>query len=402
MQLMAVRAQEKQLALRLEVDASVPPMLLGDAMRIEQILLNYLSNAIKFTPGGSVVLRVQQQQAEPDCCVLSFEVLDSGIGLSEEQSARLFQSFEQADMSITRKFGGTGLGLAICKQLAQLMGGTVGVESACGQGSRFWFRATFPLVSAMPAVPAKAEQEALNGALLRGRTFLVVDDSEFNLAVATGLLEDVGARVTTAGNGALALQAMQDQRFDCVLMDVQMPVMDGLEATRRIRADARQAQQLIIALTANASGDNARQCLQAGMQAVLSKPVFPETLYRTLGQWLAPEAAAAWDANALARLVGDNSAAAARLKDKYLLTARTTLAELQQALDAQDWTRAGGLGHKLKSSSRSVGAMHLGALCDALEAQAKAGHGDACPALIAQIFAAFPEVEAHCATQGNR
>ncbi|NVO07395.1 MAG: PAS domain S-box protein, partial [Rhodoferax sp.] len=220
------RAQEKGLSLHLEKEATVPALLQGDALRIEQILLNFVNNAIKFTERGSVVLAVHCLQRSAAQCTLRFEVRDTGVGLSAEALPRLFQSFEQGDKTTTRRFGGTGLGLAISRQLAHLMGGEVGVSSQPGVGSSFWFQAQFPLAEAVALPPDDHAPMQQAMAVLRGTSMLVVDDNEFNLDVARGLLEDLGVQVRTAANGEQALELLHQARYDCVLMDVQMPVMD--------------------------------------------------------------------------------------------------------------------------------------------------------------------------------
>jgi CheY-like chemotaxis protein len=255
-------ARDKDLSLRLERDTEMPRFLQGDGMRVKQIMLNFVSNAIKFTERGGIVLKLHFLPCERPYCLLRFEVTDSGIGLTEAEIARLFKSFEQADNSITRKFGGTGLGLAICKQLALLMGGDVGVNSTPNLGSTFWFQARFGIADqSMEAVDniLKAEAAAL---ALRGRSILVVDDNEFNLDVARGLLEGLNCQVTTAVDGKQALKLLRAETYACVLMDVQMPVMDGLVATRQIRADAALADTIVIAMTANASGVDRALCVQ--------------------------------------------------------------------------------------------------------------------------------------------
>jgi PAS domain S-box-containing protein len=255
-------SKDKDLSLRLERDTEIPRFLQGDGMRVKQIMLNFVSNAIKFTERGGIVLKLHFLPCERPYCLLRFEVTDSGIGLTEAEIARLFKSFEQADNSITRKFGGTGLGLAICKQLALLMGGDVGVNSTPNLGSTFWFQARFGIADqSMEAVDniLKAEAAAL---ALRGRSILVVDDNEFNLDVARGLLEGLNCQVTTAVDGKQALKLLRAETYACVLMDVQMPVMDGLVATRQIRADAALADTIVIAMTANASGVDRALCVQ--------------------------------------------------------------------------------------------------------------------------------------------
>jgi CheY-like chemotaxis protein len=261
-------------------------------------------------------------------------------------------------------------------------------------GSTFWFQARFGIADqSMVAVDNSLAVKAAALAL-RGRSILVVDDNEFNLEVARGLLEGLNCQVTIAVNGMQALELMRAQTYACVLMDVQMPVMDGLEATRQIRADATLASTIVIAMTANASGVDRALCIQAGMNDVIKKPVDPDLMFITLAKWLGgpshsmmepdalvPDATHAaplknklhgdalplWDPLALQRIVGDNSATQSRLLTKYLATAETTIQEILQALRESEWVQAAALGHKLKSSSRSVGAMQLGALCEALE-----------------------------------
>jgi CheY-like chemotaxis protein len=353
-----------------------------------------------------------------ESCPLHFEVQDSGIGIDESQRARLFESFEQGDQSTTRNFGGTGLGLAISRQLAHLMGGEIGMTSRLGVGSTFWFDARFQIAqeARQQVRPPTSVQDAILA--LRGKRVLVVDDNDFNLDVARGLLEDIGVQVATAENGAQAVDAVRQTHFDCVLMDMQMPVMDGLVATRTIRSQPATARMVVIAMTANASQEDQKLCLQAGMNEVLTKPIEPDLLFLTLARWLHPTGPASvtparpaiaelpgipvvpvdasampvWDVRALTRIVGDNQAAHARLLDKYLLTAGETLATLRSCADASQWTSAADQAHKLKSSSRSVGAMQLGALCESLERAGRGSGGDQCATLVQSVEQCFAQV----------
>jgi PAS domain S-box-containing protein len=420
------RAQEKGLDLQLIKEADVPLLILGDALRIEQILLNFVNNAIKFTDQGGIVIRVRSLERTAAHCQISFEVTDSGRGLQVGEMARLFQSFEQGDKSITRQFGGTGLGLAICRQLAHLMEGEVGVDSEPGQGSTFWFRAQFPVVQAVQQAPDRSGDVQQAMQLLRGTCMLVVDDNEFNLDVARGVLEDAGVAVHTAVNGAMALARLQTATFDCVLMDVQMPVMDGYTATRHIRADARLQQALVIAMTANASGSDRALCLQSGMDDVIRKPIEPQTMFLTLARGLqarrqtvrvesrpglveSPDAAdadpaelkpcldtlLAWDSQALARMVGNNVESQQRLLRKFQTSAAQTVLEMGLFVQAQDWPALAGMGHKLKSAARSVGAMQLSALCEALEQAGKSRQEDECRHLAGRVEHAFEAVQEH-------
>ena len=413
------RAQEKGLSLRLEKEADVPTLLQGDALRIEQILLNFINNAIKFTEQGGVLLKVLCLQRNEDCCTLSFEVTDTGVGLTAEAVSRLFQSFEQGDKSTTRRFGGTGLGLAICRQLAHLMEGEVGVSSTPGKGSLFWFRAQFPIAETVSRLADGGGdlQQAMDA--LHGKSMLVVDDNAFNLDVARGLLEDLGVQVRTAANGSLALDMLRQQRCDCVLMDVQMPVMDGYEATRLIRAEPALQGQVVIAMTANVSGADQLRCLQVGMQDVIKKPIDPARMFKTLAHWTgvasavdrpaeppsalsspeptpdALDALPQWDAQALQKLMGNKPAAHGKLLQTFVNSATQSLAQMADASAAQDCAKLAALGHKLKSSARSVGGMRLGGLCEALEMAGLAGNAQDCTQWVGRVEQAFIAVQEH-------
>jgi CheY-like chemotaxis protein/HPt (histidine-containing phosphotransfer) domain-containing protein/anti-sigma regulatory factor (Ser/Thr protein kinase) len=276
----------KGLALRIDCAWDLPEWVEGDALRLHQILINLLGNAVKFTPRGEVRLSVT---ASGDQVV--FRVTDPGIGMSPDQMARVFQPFEQAEVGSARAHGGTGLGLAISDNLAQLMGGTLTVESELGAGSTFELRLPLPEVSAPPDADAALEVAPSDGAddegqRLKGLHVLAVDDVEVNLLVIEDLLGHEGARLTTASNGQQALIRVHeaaDDPFDLVLMDVQMPVMDGYEATRRIHALAPELP--VIGLTAHAFPEERDRCLNAGMCAHLSKPVDIDLLVQTLRFW---------------------------------------------------------------------------------------------------------------------
>jgi two-component system, sensor histidine kinase and response regulator len=288
---MAERCQAKGLALMFDVAPDVPTRLVGDALRIGQILLNYANNAVKFTERGQVRVVVRAGERAQQNVVLRFEVRDSGIGLTAQQISRLFQSFTQADASTTRKFGGTGLGLAISRKLAELMGGEVGVDSEPGRGSTFWFSARLGIAAGRPCEQAAPAQEpALDPcfAQVRGARVLLVEDNDINQMVARELLEHIGLAVDIAGDGQVALEMVRKQAYELVLMDMQMPVMDGVSATREIRKMPGMAHLPIIAMTANAMPQDRRKCIEAGMNDVVVKPVEPQDLHAAVALWLCP------------------------------------------------------------------------------------------------------------------
>lgn len=292
------RAANKALHLHVEA-APLACGVLGDATRLQQALLNYVANAVKFTEQGWVALRAWVLAEDAQRIQLRFEVEDTGIGIEPDALGRLFDAFEQADNSTTRRYGGTGLGLAITRKLAELMEGEVGARSSVGQGSCFWFTAWLDKASSSPTLSGascQAEVEALLRRHFAGRRVLVVEDEPVNREILQLLLDDVGLAVLQAEDGLEALETLRQQPVDLILMDMQMPRLDGLAATQRIRLQPGGAEVPILAMTANAFASDRQRCLEAGMDDFVTKPVSPERLFAALLTWLsAPRQATAGD-----------------------------------------------------------------------------------------------------------
>jgi len=418
-EIFAGRAQAKGLKLVSAVESDVPATVRGDPLRLRQILINFVGNAIKFTDSGEVVLRVTRAAglAAGRDGALRFEVSDTGIGISEDAQAHIFNAFSQADSFTTRQYGGTGLGLAICRELAALMGGEIGVHSEVDRGSSFWFEVRLESVDdASPALPRLArmnpagppaltddsagnretlQQETVSaapaaaiGARGVGPKILLVEDNPVNREVAVGMLESLGCSVDAAQNGRLAIEAMSISAYDAVLMDCQMPVMDGMTATGEIRRREQTsggARVPIIALTANAMEGDRERCLAAGMDDFLSKPFTRQQLATLLRRWLALRALPESERRDLSGVplidagVLRNITALAKpalldsMIDLYLQHSPGLLDAIDSAaahLQPDSLSRA---VHTLKSSTSNLGGMRLAMVAKECEALVRDG-----------------------------
>jgi PAS domain S-box-containing protein len=289
-ELLSEKASAKGLDLVAELDPDVPGRLMGDPLRLRQILINFGDNAVKFADRGEVHVSVRLVGREDDAARVLLAVRDEGIGLSDEQAARLFADFQQADTSTTRKYGGTGLGLSIARRLARLMGGDVGVNSRLGEGATFWCEVPLEVARA-PAVASAADPAAAVGSDpgpsgAAGSRLLVVDDNDINLMIAGEILSNAGMVVETAGNGEQALDKLREGAYDLVLMDLQMPRMDGLQATRALREQPGHRATPVVGLTASAVFSERDECLAAGMNDMLTKPYEPRQLLEVVEHWI--------------------------------------------------------------------------------------------------------------------
>jgi PAS domain S-box-containing protein len=433
-------AEKKGLAFSIEVGAGMPKNMIGDELRLQQVLVNLLSNAIKFTINGSVSLSItllesDSLEARILCCVK-----DTGIGISAKGQSKLFQLFSQADDSITRRFGGTGLGLVLSNKLVQLMGGKFMVESTPGLGSSFSFELVFGLSSESflekIQLPSATFSSALQefGQQLVGIRILVVEDNLFNQQIIREFLDLAGISVEIANNGKEALAFLGRSKFDAVLMDIHMPVMDGFAATRKIRSQSCFAKLPVIALTAGVTEEERGQCLAAGMSDFISKPINSSQLLSMLVQWVKSPAMSVrnvdtdrlpvmeygddvfmsdlidnvlkdlsfpvntsnidydvskpildWAMCALKDLVGDDPDTLAEFLNYFHVIAIEISAEIIAAIRNGEVIRVGDAAHKLKSSAFSVGAIRLGDLCAQLESAGKSGN----EAMLKRLLPAF-------------
>ena len=385
--------QQKQLKLQLTIPNTLAKAYYGDPTRLRQVLFNLLGNAVKFSEQGTIYLTLKQLDEQH----LHFTVEDNGIGISSEHLSHIFQPFSQADVSTTRRYGGTGLGLNICKRLVELMGGKIGVHSRPKQGSSFWFTLPLPPIE-------KEEEELLEKTKFdtlepsyADQTYqvLVVEDNPINQVVVKAELEILGLHVTLANNGREAIEIYQRQTFNVVLMDCEMPVLDGFEATRLIREQEQQQCKPhipVIALTANAISGSEQRCLQAGMDAYLSKPFNSQQLKQAIAPWLkqapqelpSPTVSATQpsspepetnilDMQKIDKLRTLQPHFLDKVVSLYQQHSEQQMQALQAALDEQDAGKVASISHSLKSASANIGATLFARLCQQLELQSKQG-----------------------------
>jgi two-component system, sensor histidine kinase len=383
--------------------------VLSDPTRLRQVILNFMSNGVKFTQGGRVTLRMRQTLRK-GVLWLRVEVQDTGIGIDEEGKAKLFQPFSQVDASISRRYGGTGLGLIICKEIIDRFGGSVGVDSTVGEGSTFWFE--MPIEATDAVVSSQGERDNAPLAALRRLRILVAEDNKVNQQVILGYLDHLGQDATLAENGALAVEQAGAEHFDLILMDMQMPVMDGIEATRQLRAGSGPCCDVpVVALTANASEEDRRLCLEAGMTGFQAKPIGIAVLHRLIREMggssreetdavmsqppvtipkpaavshpvapaVSPQVAATVSARRqeIAEILGEDGFQ--ELLDAFFEDAVDILAGLHAMLASGERQKLDPLLHNLKGSAANIGLMDISELSQALR------HSDPAPADIERL-----------------
>ena len=424
------RAKEKGLFLRVEIDDEVPSTIVGDELRLQQILSNFLGNAVKFTESGGITVHISLAETGGETSVASLRqqlgmpksyrtvwlrlaVSDTGIGIPAEKQETIFESFTQVDGSSTRRYGGSGLGLAINRQLVALMGGTIGVHSEEGKGSTFW--TVLPLFA--PNVEqsqgmASGEQGDVEKSFLpsparAARRVLLVEDNEVNRKVAVRLLGKLGYAVDVASDGEEAVEKTAQQRYDAVLMDVHMPRMDGLEATRLIRERERGTgeHQVIIAMTASVMKEDVQRCLASGMDDYLSKPVKMEVLQEMLEKWQDSGSPAESmelspiDRDFLADMTGGDPEFERELLREFLSTIPGLIEQVRQALGSGNGTALASAAHTIKGSARAVGAHTFAEIAFALERAGKEQRMEEALETAQSLFAEWQRVRDHIEQQ---
>lgn len=415
--LLSEHTDEKDVNLACSIHSAVPVHVEGDPGRLRQVLMNLLGNALKFTRRGEVALNVSLEKITGDNAHLRFEVRDSGIGIKQEKQKEIFTAFSQADESTTRQFGGTGLGLAICRQLVNMMGGEIGMESTEGRGSTFWFTTLFTIGSFSESITARQQQATLPETF--NASVLVAEDNATNQIVAKGMLEQLGCRVDLAENGRESVARAAEKRYDLIFMDCQMPVMDGYEATGNIRKAEHQTgigRTPIVALTAHAMKGDRDRCLAVGMDDYITKPFNEQQLATVLSKWLLetgtnmlteppvkmPEEQ---DLKSIKihvdKSVLDNFRQIQQpgkpdliklLVRVYLKSSPKILHDIRQAAKSNDIEKLWRSAHSLKSSSANLGARRLALICEDLESLGRKNRVDDPMGMVLEIETEFKAV----------
>lgn len=363
----SVQAKEKGIDLQLEVAPEADQILIGDPVRLNQILINLISNAVKFTHNGSIKIKCSVEKIYQKKKHIRFDVIDTGIGIPHDKLSTIFESFSQADASVTRKYGGTGLGLTIVKQLVELQNGTIQVESVEDKGSMFSVVIPYQVGSTADIIhdTMSASQRGFYKNKFKNLNVLLVEDNDINRLYANSILKNWECNIEMAENGYVALEKIKNRYFDIILMDIQMPVMDGFEATKAIRqGEVPKSTVPIIALTANATRADIERCLAAGMNDCIPKPFTPEDLFRILIKYYNPTTQATssvtitfepLDLGYLKQVSGNSETFIREMIDTFRSTLPNTISEISTATNERDWERLAKSIHKIKPSLTMMG-----------------------------------------------
>ncbi len=405
--LLTESARKKGLELRLETGPNVPQYLRGDPGRLRQVLLNLAGNSVKFTPSGSVTLRVARLEETVDTVKLHIEVVDTGIGIPPEKIQILFQPFTQADASTTRRFGGTGLGLVISRKLVERMGGTVGVDSEIGKGSRFWFTVVLKKASAPGSEIAPTAAAAKPGEKPKPIRILLAEDNPINQKVALRMLSKLGYTADLAADGVEVIEALENAAYDLIFMDCQMPELDGYETTIRIRQERIAPGVYIIAMTANAMESDRQKCFEAGMNDFVPKPVRQSDLVAALERYHTGAEAFAMEERSLSddlldmvvleqiRALGsDGDDGPMRdILGVFLSDTPSQIAAMEAAIQAGTMEVVERVAHRLKGSCGGIGASRMTLCCDRIQHAVAAGNEEAAREWFGRLQAAFVETK---------
>jgi PAS domain S-box-containing protein len=384
----SMQAKEKRISLTYELDTEADRIFIGDPVRLNQILINLISNAVKFTHVGSIKINVQGQKQKIGTYKLRFDITDTGIGIPQDKLQTIFESFSQADASVTRKYGGTGLGLTIVKQLVELQEGSIFVSSNENLGSTFTFYLPYQVGKKAKPVE-RSHYQPKNKEPFKYHSILLVEDNDINRLYASSILKMWGCHFETAENGVVALEKIRNNSFDAILMDVQMPVMDGLETTKAIRqGDPKKKDVLIIALTANATQQDYQKCLDAGMNDCIIKPFTQQDLFNSLNKHLGRKVLpkkesgtkgiksdALFDLSYLKKMSNNNQEFIDEIVNTFVETMPGSITEINQNSTAGNWDQVSKLVHKIKPTVTLMGIHALKDKIVALEQAAKSNPG---------------------------
>jgi len=397
----SMQAKEKRIDLTYTLEKEADRIFIGDPVRLNQILINLISNAVKFTHVGSIKIHVQAQKQKADFYKLRFDISDTGIGIPQDKLQTIFESFSQADASVTRKYGGTGLGLTIVKQLVELQEGSIFVSSKENSGSTFTFY--LPYKAGKKAKPVETNHyQPKSKEPFKYHSLLLVEDNDINRLYASSILKMWGCHFETAENGVVALEKIRNHSFDAILMDVQMPVMDGLETTKAIRqGDPKKRNVLIIALTANATQQDYQKCLDAGMNDCIIKPFTQQDLFNSLNKHLGRKVApkkengikeskpdTLVDLSYLRKMSNNNQDFIDEIIGTFLESMPTNISEIAQNATAGNWEQVAKVVHKIKPTITLMGIHSLKDKVVLLEQEAKHNPSSAQTTTLAQEVSA--------------